>query len=55
MNDAATRRHDLDGSAYPPARLGMRGSHAGSFDAGHAIRDGKRFEIEPTATSRGTS
>ncbi len=46
MNDAATRRHDLDGSAYPPARLGMRGSHAGSFDAGHAIRDGKRFEID---------
>jgi spermidine dehydrogenase len=25
---------------YPPARTGLRGSHAGSFDAAHALRDG---------------
>jgi spermidine dehydrogenase len=25
---------------YPPALLGMRGSHAGSFEAAHALRDG---------------
>lgn len=25
---------------YPPALTGMRGSHAGSFDAAHALRDG---------------
>src|SRR5271170_4752107 len=25
---------------YPPALTGMRGSHAGSFDAAHSLRDG---------------
>src|SRR6266568_693273 len=25
---------------YPPALSGMRGSHSGSFDAAHALRDG---------------
>ena len=25
---------------YPPSRLGMRGSHPGSFEAGHELRDG---------------
>ncbi|HKD47882.1 MAG TPA: NAD(P)-binding protein [Rhizomicrobium sp.] len=25
---------------YPPMRLGMRGSHPGSFEAAHALRDG---------------
>jgi spermidine dehydrogenase len=25
---------------YPPARLGLRGSHPGSFEAAHALRDG---------------
>jgi spermidine dehydrogenase len=25
---------------YPPARTGLRGSHAGSFDAAHSLRDG---------------
>ena len=24
---------------YPPRRTGMRGSHAGSFEAGHRLRD----------------
>src|SRR5271167_3175588 len=27
-------------SYYPPALTGMRGSHAGSFDAAHSLRDG---------------
>ncbi len=33
---------DLDTAAnyYPPALTGLRGSHAGSFDAAHALRDG---------------
>ena len=26
---------------YPPSRTGLRGSHAGSFEAAHALRDGK--------------
>src|ERR1700744_6354494 len=25
---------------YPPARDGLRGSHPGSFEAAHAVRDG---------------
>ena len=27
---------------YPPARTGLRGSHPGSFEAAHALRDGLR-------------
>lgn len=29
---------------YPPAKTGMRGSHDGSWEAGHALRDGKKWE-----------
>lgn len=32
---------------YPPAKTGMRGSHDGSWEVAHALRDGKRW---PTAT-----
>ena len=28
---------------YPPTRTGLRGSHPGSFEAAHALRDGARF------------
>ena len=28
---------------YPPARTGMRGSHPGSFEVAHALRDGKTW------------
>jgi spermidine dehydrogenase len=28
---------------YPPARTGMRGSHAGSFEVAHALRDGSTW------------
>ncbi len=28
---------------YPPALTGMRGSHPGSFEAGHALRDGNSW------------
>jgi spermidine dehydrogenase len=31
---------------YPPARLGLRGSHPGAFEIGHRIRDGERFDVE---------
>jgi spermidine dehydrogenase len=30
---------------YPPALTGMRGHHAGSFEVGHDLRDGKRFSF----------
>jgi spermidine dehydrogenase len=29
---------------YPPALTGLRGSHAGSFEDAHALRDGKAFK-----------
>ena len=28
---------------YPPARTGMRGSHPGSFEVAHALRDGRTW------------
>ena len=28
---------------YPPTRTGLRGSHPGSYEAAHALRDGARF------------
>ncbi len=31
-------------SAYPPALTGMRGSHDGSWEVAHALRDGRTFE-----------
>jgi len=42
------RCRDDDGPArppagYPPARTGMRGSHPGSFEVAHQLRDGARF------------
>ena len=30
---------------YPPALTGMRGHHAGSFEVGHDLRDGKAFAL----------
>ena len=30
---------------YPPSRDGLRGSHAGSFEAAHRLRDGSPFDI----------
>ncbi|MDG2377011.1 MAG: FAD-dependent oxidoreductase, partial [Woeseiaceae bacterium] len=35
---------DLGGMAdYPPAQTGMRGSHPGSFEVAHNLRDGNRW------------
>jgi spermidine dehydrogenase len=31
-------------SYYPPAKTGLRGSHDGSWEVAHALRDGKRWE-----------
>ncbi len=36
---------------YPPALTGMRGSHAGSFEVGHAVaREGKRWPVPSALT-----
>jgi spermidine dehydrogenase len=32
-------------AAYPPARSGLRGSHVGSFEAAHRLRDGAPFDL----------
>ncbi len=37
---AADRDPEKSASYYPPALTGMRGSHAGSFEEAHALRDG---------------
>ena len=39
---AVTAAQDLPGY-YPPARTGMRGSHPGSFESAHALRDDPDF------------
>src|SRR5882757_1457669 len=31
--------------AYPPALSGLRGSHMGSFEAAHRLRDGAPFDL----------
>ena len=41
QQSAAARTVDEN---YPPALTGMRGSHNGSMDAAHAMRDGKSFD-----------
>jgi spermidine dehydrogenase len=35
----------IGNDSYPPARLGMRGSHPGSFEAAHALRDQHRVDF----------
>ena len=30
---------------YPPSRPGLRGSHVGSFEAAHRLRDGSPFDL----------
>jgi spermidine dehydrogenase len=46
MAGDVTRMQYIDGSSYPPERAGMRGSHPGSFEVAHQIRDGRRFSLE---------
>lgn len=38
---------------YPPALTGMRGSHEGSYDAAHALRDGTFWKDAGPATDTG--
>ena len=33
---------------YPPSQQGMRGSHEGSFEVAHAMRDGTTWQAVPT-------
>jgi spermidine dehydrogenase len=47
--DAISAAQDLPGY-YPPTRTGMRGSHPGSFEGAHAIRDDPAFLTEAEDT-----
>ena len=38
---------------YPPTRDGMRGSHPGSFELAHHVRDGARWEDPSSSTDTG--
>lgn len=38
---------------YPPARTGLRGAHAGSFEALHSLRDGSFWKAAPTPVATG--
>jgi spermidine dehydrogenase len=40
---------------YPPAKTGMRGSHPGSFEAMHSVRDGDFWDHAPKAVDTGES
>ncbi len=42
-------------SYYPPALTGLRGSHPGSFDAAHSLRDGTFWEQAGTPVDTGES
>ena len=43
----------LEGATYPPALTGLRGSHAGSFEALHQLRDGTLLQTlgQPTSST----
>src|SRR6476469_5598819 len=45
--EAAGLAQDTPGY-YPPALTGMRGSHDGSFDVSHALRDGRFWQTAGT-------
>ena len=39
-HSAIAQSEGVQSASYPPIRTGMRGSHAGSFEAVHALKDG---------------
>jgi spermidine dehydrogenase len=44
LGDAANESAQMAPGYYPPVRDGMRGSHPGSFELAHLMRDGKRWD-----------
>ncbi len=45
----------LEGDAYPPALTGLRGSHDGSYEAAHALRDGDFWKTAGAPRQTGES
>src|SRR5262245_52546142 len=54
MLHAAGLAQDAPG-VYPPALTGMRGSHEGSYETSHAVRDGRFLQIAGQPTETGES
>jgi len=50
LTPALLRQFEAD---YPPALTGLRGSHAGSFETFHALRDGRFWDEAPDPVSTG--
>ena len=51
MPDDVARQHFVDGTEYPPRLVGWRGSHRGSYEVAHELRDGRRFETSDLSVS----
>lgn len=50
--DSSHSAQDMPGY-YPPARDGLRGSHPGSYEVAHQLRDGARFDDSSESTDTG--
>ena len=50
LDAQAARQAGDPGTDYPPLRTGMRGSHAGSFEVSHQLRDRGDREHESPKT-----
>lgn len=44
LAQGALNPYALPAGYYPPTRQGMRGSHDGSFEAAHELRDGRKWD-----------
>jgi spermidine dehydrogenase len=44
LDDSNNYAPEKDPGYYPPAKTGMRGSHDGSWEVAHAMRDGKTWD-----------
>jgi spermidine dehydrogenase len=51
---ASVATFDTPPNNYPPAKMGMRGSHPGSFEAAHELRDTRSIDLD-AAQSTGES
>ena len=53
--DMQAAREQSASDYYPPALTGLRGSHPGSFDAAHSLRDGTFWDHAGTPVDTGES
>jgi spermidine dehydrogenase len=49
--DMARAQGQTSAADYPPARTGLRGSHVGSFESAHRLRDGGSFDLSGTSVT----